>query len=64
MKWQSIDYNSKLEDKILSLSDGLLARYLRLTDLMIKIGSNLGMPHAPFIHKKISKNAKKRDQNS
>ncbi|MBU8847966.1 MAG: type II toxin-antitoxin system RelE/ParE family toxin [Desulfobacterales bacterium] len=51
MKWQIIYYNSKLEDKILSLSDGLLARYLRLTDLMIKFGSNLGMPHTKPIEK-------------
>ncbi|WP_456417659.1 type II toxin-antitoxin system RelE/ParE family toxin [Thiolapillus sp.] len=27
------------------LPDGLLARYLHLTDLMGEFGSNLGMPH-------------------
>ena len=45
MKWQIIYYNEKLEEEILSLPDGLLARYLRLTDLLLEFGSNLGMPH-------------------
>jgi phage-related protein len=51
MKWQIRYYNSKLEDEILNLPDGLLARYLRLTDLMIEFGSNLGMPHTKPIEK-------------
>jgi len=38
-------YSEKLEEEILDLPDGLLARYLRLTDLMLKFGSNLGLPH-------------------
>ena len=38
-------YNSKLEEEILNLPDGTLARYLRLTDLMCDFGANLGMPH-------------------
>jgi len=45
MKWQIKYYSTKLEEEILSLPDGLLARYLRLTDLMHKFDSNLGMPH-------------------
>jgi len=45
MKWQIKYYNSKLEKDILNLPEGLLARYLRLTDLMIEFGSNLGMSH-------------------
>ena len=45
MKWQIKYYCQKLEEEILSLPDGLLARYLRLTDLMCEFGSNLGMPH-------------------
>lgn len=27
------------------MPDGLQARYLRLTDMMLEFGSNLGMPH-------------------
>ena len=45
MSWQIKYYNQKLEEEILNLPDGLLARYLRLTDLMCEFGANLGMPH-------------------
>ncbi|UJB71829.1 type II toxin-antitoxin system RelE/ParE family toxin [Acaryochloris sp. 'Moss Beach'] len=31
--------------RVLALPPGLLARYLRLTDLMLEFGPNLGMPH-------------------
>jgi hypothetical protein len=53
MKWQIIYYNEKLEEEILNLPDGLLARYLRLTDLMIEFGANLGLPQqcpVRFLH--------------
>ncbi len=49
MKWQIKYYNQKLENEILCLPDGLLARYLRLTDLMLEFGSNLGLPHTKTI---------------
>jgi hypothetical protein len=42
MKWQIIYYNPKLENEILNLPDGLLARYLRLTDLLLEFGVNPG----------------------
>lgn len=29
----------------MGLPEGLLARYLRLTDMMLEFGANLGMPH-------------------
>ena len=45
MNWQIQYYNQKLEKQILSMPSGLLARYLRLTDLMLEFGSNLGLPH-------------------
>ncbi|MEA3330631.1 MAG: type II toxin-antitoxin system RelE/ParE family toxin [Campylobacterota bacterium] len=45
MDWNIEYFNSDVESKILSLPDGLLARYLRLTDIMIIHGSNLGLPH-------------------
>lgn len=45
MAW-SIKYHTKaIESFVLSLPDGLLARYLRLTDMMLEFGPNLGMPH-------------------
>ncbi len=49
MSWKIEYYNDDLENEILSLPHGLLARYLRLTDLLIEFGSNLGMPHTRFI---------------
>lgn len=45
MNWNIEYYSSDVEDKILTLPSGLLARYLRLTDMMIEHGSNLGLPH-------------------
>ena len=45
MKWQIIYYDSKLENEILNFPNGLLARYLRLTDLLLEFGSNIGLPH-------------------
>ena len=45
MNWSIEYYSPKLEKEILKLPDGLLARYLHLTDLMLEFGSNLGMPH-------------------
>ncbi|MDP2303837.1 MAG: type II toxin-antitoxin system RelE/ParE family toxin [Ignavibacteria bacterium] len=49
MKWSIEYYNSELGNEILSLPEGLLARYLRLTELMLEFGSNLGMPHTRFL---------------
>lgn len=49
MEWQFIYYNENLEQEIFNLPDGLLARYLHLTDLMIEFGSNLGLPHTKAI---------------
>jgi len=49
MNWHIEYYSSKLEEDILNLPGGLLARYLHLTDLMFEFGSNLGMPHTKAI---------------
>jgi phage-related protein len=45
MVWSIEYYNKIIEESVLNLPSGLLARYLRLTDLMIEFGPNLGMPH-------------------
>ena len=34
MKWSIEYYSQAVEEEILQLSDGLLARYIRLTELM------------------------------
>lgn len=45
MAW-SIHYHTEaVESFVLGLPPGLLARYLRLTDMMLEFGANLGMPH-------------------
>ncbi len=49
MSWSIEYYSPKLEKEVLGLPDGLLARYLHLTDLMLEFGSNLGMPHTKAI---------------
>jgi len=49
MSWSIEYYSPKLEKEILGFPDGLLARYLHLTDLMLEFGSNLGMPHTKAI---------------
>jgi phage-related protein len=43
--WTIKYHNDTVEKFVLELPDGLLARYLRLTDMMIEFGANLGMPH-------------------
>lgn len=45
MNWNIKYFNTNVEKDILNLPDGILARYLRLTDMMIVHGSNLGLPH-------------------
>jgi DNA repair protein RadC len=40
-----IYYNKRLQEEIINLPDTLLARYVRLTDLMQKYGPDIGMPH-------------------
>lgn len=49
MKWSIEYFNEDIQKKILSLPSGLFARYLRLTDMMLEFGSNLGMPHTKFL---------------
>jgi len=50
MNWEITYYSSDIESKILTLPSGLLARYLRLTDMMLIHGSNLGLPHTKSLN--------------
>ena len=45
MTWEIRYLDAKLQESVLSLPAGLLARYLHLTDRMIQYGADLGMPH-------------------
>ncbi len=50
MNWEISYYSSNIENEILALPSGLLARYLRLTDMMLIHGSNLGLPHTKSLN--------------
>lgn len=49
MTWRIEYFSPEVEQAVLELPDGLLSRYLRLADLMLEFGSNLGMPHSRAI---------------
>jgi phage-related protein len=45
MNWTITYYSESVQEEILTLPAGLLARYLRYTDRMEVYGPDLGMPH-------------------
>ncbi len=45
MAWSVAFYNERIEDEILALPAGLLARFLRYAETMETFGPDLGMPH-------------------
>lgn len=45
MTWEIEYHDEKLQEAVLALPPGLLARYLHLTDRMLQYGPDLGMPH-------------------
>ncbi|MEM7737051.1 MAG: type II toxin-antitoxin system RelE/ParE family toxin [Deinococcota bacterium] len=45
MPWHIEYFNERVEKAVLNLPTSLLAKYLRLTDLMFEFGSDLGLPH-------------------
>ena len=45
MRWIVQYHKTDVEYFVLSLPDGLLARYLRLVDAIAEFGPHLGMPH-------------------
>lgn len=50
MTWRIRYHTEAVESFVLALPDGLLARYLRLADMMLIFGANLGMPHTRALH--------------
>lgn len=46
MEWSIEYYSERLQKEILALPAGILARYLRLADMMTIHGPSLGMPHS------------------
>ena len=45
MAWRVTFYGRRLEDEILSLPAGLVARFVRYAERMEAFGPDLGMPH-------------------
>ncbi|MCV6574666.1 MAG: type II toxin-antitoxin system RelE/ParE family toxin [Cohaesibacter sp.] len=45
MTWSITFYNEKVEQETLSLPSGILANFLRITELIEEFGPDLGRPH-------------------
>ena len=45
VNWEITYHDENLQEAVLALPAGLLARYLHLTDRMLQYGPDLGMPH-------------------
>lgn len=45
MSWSISFYNSKVEQQTLELPPGVLANFLRITELIVEFGPNLGRPY-------------------
>ena len=45
MRWKVTFYSQRVEDEILALSSGLVARFLRYAERIEVFGPDLGMPH-------------------
>lgn len=45
MTWNVVYHTRVVEAFVLALPETLLARYLRLADMMVEFGADLGMPH-------------------
>ena len=44
-QWNITYYNESVRKEILALPDTLVAKYIKLSNLMVVYGANLGMPH-------------------
>jgi phage-related protein len=51
MAWQIIYHDERLQQAILGLPDGVVARYFHCTDRMLEHGPDLGMPHTRALRK-------------
>jgi phage-related protein len=49
MRWEILYYNKKLEEDILSLPKTLVAKYFHYTEIMERLGADLGMPHTKLL---------------
>lgn len=49
MNWSIEYYSEKVQQEIFELPEGLQARYIHLTNIMLSEGANLGEPHTKAI---------------
>ena len=45
MSWEIKYHDEKLQQEVLALPKGILARYFHCTDRLLEFGPDLGMPH-------------------
>ncbi len=45
MEWEIVYYSDVVQEGIQAFPAGIQARYIHLTERMLKYGTNLGMPH-------------------
>lgn len=50
MNWTITYFSESVQNEILALPAGLLARFFRYTDRMERFGPDLGMPHTRSMH--------------
>lgn len=53
MLWSIEYYSDTLARIIMKMPSGFLARYIHVSDLMLKYGPNLGMPHTRAMGEKL-----------
>ncbi len=53
MAWSIEYFNEKVSKDILKFPEGILARYIHVTDIMLQFGPNLGMPHTRSMGNKL-----------
>jgi phage-related protein len=51
MSWQITYYSEALQEALISLPIGIQARYVHLTQRMLIVGPDLGMPHTRALGK-------------
>lgn len=49
MNWSIEYYNEKVQQELLELPEGLQARYIHLTNIMLTAGAHLGEPHTKAV---------------
>lgn len=49
VRWKIVYYNKKLETDVFQLPTTLLAKFIRMSEIMEEFGPSIGMPHTRFV---------------